>query len=257
MAPGCIPSQAAAAAVTEEVSFTAVPAKSPKPSFPRPSRPPRVGNRRAAATLNRKMTEMAWATSLSCALMTGAVAAMAKPPQMDEPTPMSVEISEGMRSTLCSKKRCDERGGDGGADDGQRHHAHLGDLREVQPEAQQHDGSLQHLLAAERDAGLHAAARGLLPEHGDSHAGQDGEHGRADDGEPLSDEPARQCEGEAYGQAGYVLQGVGHGRSFCYRTGARSVCVSDGVRVYHCRVAVAVIELATILKIYEHMFVNL
>lgn len=46
-------------------------------------------------------------------------------------------------------------------------------------------------------------------------------------------------------------------RSFCYRTGARSVCVSDGVRVYHCRVAVAVIELATILKIYEHMFVNL
>ena len=113
------------------------------------------------------------------------------------------------------------------------------------------------LLAGERDAGLHAAARGLLPEHGDGHAGQDGEHGPADDGELLPDEPARQCEGEAYSQAGYVLQGVGHGRSFCYRTGARSVCVSDGVRVYHCRVAVAVIELATILKIYEHMFVNL
>ena len=34
--------------------------------------------------------------------MTGAVAAMAEPPQMDEPTPISVEISDGMCSTLCS-----------------------------------------------------------------------------------------------------------------------------------------------------------
>ena len=98
-----MPSHAAAAAVTDEVSFTAVPANRPKPSLLMPSALPSEGKIRAASTLNRKMTEMAWATSLSCALMTGAVAAMAEPPQMDEPTPMSVEISEGMRSTLCSK----------------------------------------------------------------------------------------------------------------------------------------------------------
>ena len=104
LAPGCIPSQAAAAAVTEEVSFTAVPAKSPKPSFPRPSRPPRVGNRRAAATLNRKMTEMDWAISSSSAPMTGAVAAMAEPPQTDEPTPTRVEMLEGICSSLCRRK---------------------------------------------------------------------------------------------------------------------------------------------------------
>ena len=58
LAPGCRPSQAAAAAVTEEVSFTAVPANRPKPSLLRPSKPPRVGNISAASTLKRKITEM-------------------------------------------------------------------------------------------------------------------------------------------------------------------------------------------------------
>ena len=53
-----IPSQAVAAAVTDEVSFTAVPAKSPKPSFESPSIPPRVGNISAAITLKRKITEI-------------------------------------------------------------------------------------------------------------------------------------------------------------------------------------------------------
>ena len=95
LAPGCMPSHTAAAAVTEDVSLTAVPAKSPKPSSDRPMAPPRVGNTSAAITLNRKMTEMAWATSSSLARMTGAVAAMADPPQMDEPTPMSVAILPG------------------------------------------------------------------------------------------------------------------------------------------------------------------
>ena len=42
---------------------------------------------RAARTLKKKMTEIAWATSSSFASMTGAVAAMAEPPQMEEPTP--------------------------------------------------------------------------------------------------------------------------------------------------------------------------
>lgn len=53
-----MPSQAAAAAVTEEVSFTAVPAKSPNPSFDRPMIPPSVGKISAAITLKRKMTEI-------------------------------------------------------------------------------------------------------------------------------------------------------------------------------------------------------
>ena len=59
-----------------------------------------MGNRRAAATLNRKMTEMDWAISSSSAPMTGAVAAMAEPPQTDEPTPTRVEMLEG----ICSRK---------------------------------------------------------------------------------------------------------------------------------------------------------
>ena len=115
---------------------------------------------------------------------------------------------------LVQHERRDERRGDGGQDDGQRHHPHLGDLGEVQPEAQQHDGGLQHLLAGERDARLRGAARGLLPEHGDGHTCQDGEHGPADDGERLADEPARQGDGQAYGQAGEVLHDGAHGGSF-------------------------------------------
>ena len=58
LAPGCMPSQAAAVAVTDEVSLTAVPANRPKPSLDSPSIPPRVGKIRAATMLNRKMTEM-------------------------------------------------------------------------------------------------------------------------------------------------------------------------------------------------------
>ena len=100
LAPGCMPSQAAAAAVTDEVSFTAVPANRPKPSLDMPSALPKVGKMSAAVTLNRKMTEMAWATCSSFALMTGAVAAMALPPQMEDPTAMSVAMAESMRSTL-------------------------------------------------------------------------------------------------------------------------------------------------------------
>lgn len=87
-----IPSHAAAAAVTEDVSLTAVPAKSPNPSLERPKAVPREGKIRAAATLNRKMTEIDWAISSSSASITGAAAAMAEPPQMEEPIPIRVEI---------------------------------------------------------------------------------------------------------------------------------------------------------------------
>ena len=61
--------------------------------------PPSVGKISAAITLNRKMTEMAWAISSSSASITGAVAAIAEPPQMEEPTPTSVAIFEGTRIT--------------------------------------------------------------------------------------------------------------------------------------------------------------
>ena len=96
----CMPSHAAAAAVTEEVSFTAVPAKRPNPSLLSPRIPPREGKIRAAITLKRKITEIAWAISSSSASITGAVAAMADPPQMQDPTPTRVEILLSIFSTL-------------------------------------------------------------------------------------------------------------------------------------------------------------
>ena len=55
----------------------------------------------AARTLKKKITEIAWATSSSSASMTGAVAAMADPPQMEEPTPTRVEIFDGICMILC------------------------------------------------------------------------------------------------------------------------------------------------------------
>ena len=92
-----------AAAVTEEVSFTAVPAKMPNPSpdvVLKPRKLPKIGKMIAARTLKKKITEIDWATSSSSALITGAVAAMAEPPQMEEPTPMRVALFAGMGSTL-------------------------------------------------------------------------------------------------------------------------------------------------------------
>ena len=57
---------------------------------------PSAGKISAARILNRKITEIACATSSSSASITGAVAAIAEPPQIDEPTPTSVEIFSGM-----------------------------------------------------------------------------------------------------------------------------------------------------------------
>ena len=54
----CIESHVEAAAVTDEVSFTAVPAKRANPSLLIPRKPPRVGKIRAAITLKRKITEI-------------------------------------------------------------------------------------------------------------------------------------------------------------------------------------------------------
>lgn len=98
--PSChILSQVEAAAVTEEVSLMAVPAKTPKALPDVVSNPrafPRSGKPMAASTLKKKITEIACATSVSSASMTGAVAAIAEPPQMEEPTPTSVAVLVGM-----------------------------------------------------------------------------------------------------------------------------------------------------------------
>ena len=92
-----------AAAVTEDVSFIAVPANIPN-AFPlvvsNPIALPSIGKKIAASTLKKKITEIACATSLSSASITGAVAAIAEPPQIDEPTPTKVAVFPGIFMTL-------------------------------------------------------------------------------------------------------------------------------------------------------------
>lgn len=95
-----IPSQAVAAAVTEDVSLTAVPAKRPNPSLESPKIPPSVGKISAARILNKKITDIDWAISSSSAWITGAVAAMADPPQIEEPTPIKMDILESIFNAL-------------------------------------------------------------------------------------------------------------------------------------------------------------
>lgn len=90
-----------AAVVTEEVSLMAVPAKTPKAvplPVSKPSTLPSIGKKIAASTLKKKMTEMAQATSSSFASMIGAVAAIADPLQIDEPTPTRVAMFPEIRS---------------------------------------------------------------------------------------------------------------------------------------------------------------
>ncbi len=97
-------SHVAATAVTEEVSFTAVPAKIPKLSPLMVENPiilPSVGKSSAAKTLKKKTTEIDCAISSSLACITGAVAAMAEPPHMEDPTPTNVEILAGMLRIFC------------------------------------------------------------------------------------------------------------------------------------------------------------
>ena len=79
--------------------MTAVPAKIPKASplvVENPRNVPNAGKIKAARTLKKKMTEMDCATSSSSAPMTGAAAAMADPPQMEDPTPMRVAVLSGI-----------------------------------------------------------------------------------------------------------------------------------------------------------------
>ena len=54
--------------------------------------------------LNKNITEIEVATSSSFALMTGAVAAMADPPQIDEPTPTRVAMLESIFRIFATTK---------------------------------------------------------------------------------------------------------------------------------------------------------
>lgn len=94
--------------------------------------------------------------------------------------------------------------------DGQALGAHGRDLGEVQPEAQEDDRVLQHLLRREGDAVLHGAARGLLPPKGDDHADEDGEHRAAHHGQRLAEKPAGDGDGGAQTDAGGHVLHVRH-----------------------------------------------
>lgn len=98
-------SQVDAAAVTDEVSLIAVPAKIPNASPCTVSNPiafPSMGKKIAASTLKKKITAMDCAISSSSAPITGAVAAIAEPPQIEDPTPASTDVLDGTLRTLCN-----------------------------------------------------------------------------------------------------------------------------------------------------------
>lgn len=93
----------------------------------------------------------------------------------------------------------DQRGGDGGADDGQRLAAHLGDLGEVEPEPQQDDRILQYLFGGKGDA---RPERGLvLEDQRCQHAQQNGEHRPAHHRESAAQQPAGDGQRQAQQQA--------------------------------------------------------
>ena len=94
---GIVPA-ALVAAVTDDVSLIAVPAKIPNASPCIVSKPiafPSTGKKIAAITLKKKITAIDCAISSSSASITGAVAAMADPPQIEEPTPTSIDVFAG------------------------------------------------------------------------------------------------------------------------------------------------------------------
>ena len=171
-----MPSHAAAAAVTEEVSFTAVPANRPNPSFDMPSMLPSVGNTSAATTLNREDDGDGLRHVLVARLDDGRRGGNGRPAANGRSHADERGYVRRHAQQLPYDVGHDERRGHGGADDGQRQGAHPGDFHEVQPEAQQDDRALQHLLAREGNARLRLAARGRLPCQCHEHARQNGEH---------------------------------------------------------------------------------
>ena len=95
----------------------------------------------AAKTLKRKITEIDLATSSSLASIMGAVAAMADPPQMEEPTPTRIPI---FRSKPKALVRTGSNKGDGNSrqDDGEGFLSAGQDGLEVHGKAQEDDSVL-------------------------------------------------------------------------------------------------------------------
>ena len=93
----------------------------------------------------------------------------------------------------------DQGDGDGGADDGQGRGAHLGDLRQVQSEAQQDNRVLEDLFGGEGNAGLEAFP--VVQARGYQHADQDGEHRSPHQGKDAAQQIAGDGQDEAEQQA--------------------------------------------------------
>ena len=105
----------------------------------------------------------------------------------------------GYLHQLVQGKGHHQGGGDGGQDDGQGLEPHLGDLRQVQAEAQQDHRVLQNFLGGEGDTRLGAP---LLPvKQGDHHARQNGEHRPSHHRRRLAQQPAGQGDAQAQKQA--------------------------------------------------------
>jgi len=67
-------------------------------------RRPKTGKMKTATMLNKKIVEIARVTSSSSALMTGATAAIADPPQIDVPTPIRTVVFPFSFSSLPAAK---------------------------------------------------------------------------------------------------------------------------------------------------------
>lgn len=92
--------KAEAAPRTLLVSWIASPAYVPNRCWLRPSMCPVSGKRRRAAELRVKTVVKATAISSSFAFRTGAIAAMALPPQMAVPNEMRVDVVVPVRNIL-------------------------------------------------------------------------------------------------------------------------------------------------------------
>ena len=156
----------------------------------KPIRLPSQGKSRAAAILKRKITEMDWATSSSSAWMTGAVAAMADPPQMAEPVPISVAVRGGSRRELLQQGGCRQRCEDGGGDDGKGLFSCFQDCAQVQAETEKDYSVTEHFPGGKGNPGLQG---GSVPEQQrDAHAQEKCENRSADQGNMAPHAGSRQ-----------------------------------------------------------------
>ena len=118
---------------------------------------------------------------------------MAEPPQMDEPTPTSVEILPGIVQDTAQDEGDNERNRDGGDDNGQGLGTDVGDIGQVQSESEQDHRVLQDLLRCVLDTGRGCFRDvGTAPQaYGQHHADDDSEYRSTDNLELLAEKPRR------------------------------------------------------------------